>query len=38
MNNTSLAWILFYIAAGILGIFLTVVYMATKKTSRKKSA
>lgn len=32
MDNTGMSWILFYIAAGILGIFLTLIYIATKKS------
>ena len=37
MDNTGLTWILFYIAAGILGIFLTLIYIASKKSkSRSK--
>lgn len=37
MDNTGFAWIMFYIAAGILGIFLTLVYIASKnsKSPRK---
>lgn len=35
MDNAALAWIMFYIAAGIAGIFLTLVYMTTKKPHKK---
>lgn len=35
MDNAGLAWILFYIAAALAGIFLTLVYIATKKRSKK---
>lgn len=34
MDNAAFAWIMFYIAAGILGIFLTLVYLASKKSRR----
>ena len=34
MDNAALAWIMFYIAAGVLGIFLTLIYIASKKTRR----
>lgn len=35
MNNAELSWILFYIAAGILGIFLALVYLVSKKAGKK---
>lgn len=34
MNDQAFAWIMFYIAAAIVGIFLTLVYIATKKSKR----
>jgi len=36
MDNTGLGWILFYIAAALAGIFLTLVYLASKKSSRSR--
>lgn len=35
MNDGGLTWILFYIAAGILGIFLTLIYIASKKSKSR---
>lgn len=35
MDNTALAWIFFYIAAGVLGIFLALVYLTSKKSRSK---
>jgi len=37
MNNAALAWIMFYIAAALVGIFLTLVYITTTKKPHKKS-
>jgi len=37
MDNAALAWIMFYIAAGILGIFLTLVYIASIRKPHKRS-
>lgn len=36
MNNAALAWIFFYIAVGILGIFLTLIYIAHKLSTSKR--
>lgn len=36
MDNAALAWIMFYIAAGIVGIFLTLVYIATTRKPHKR--
>lgn len=36
VDNITLYWFLFYIAIGILGIFLTLVYIASKKPSKSK--
>jgi hypothetical protein len=35
MENAALVWIMFYIAVGIMGIFIGVVYLVSKKSSRK---
>ncbi len=31
MDNAALAWIMLYIAVGILGIFITLIYIAFRK-------
>jgi hypothetical protein len=35
MDNAALAWILFYIAAALMGIFLTLVYLVSKKSTKR---
>lgn len=35
MDNAALTWIMFYIAAGIVGILLGVMYLVSKKSGRK---
>lgn len=35
MDNAALTWILFYIAAALVGIFLTLVYIAFRKPRKK---
>ncbi|EKE25885.1 MAG: hypothetical protein ACD_5C00009G0004 [uncultured bacterium] len=37
VDNATLFWLLFYIAVGVLGIFLTLVYIASKKPTSKRS-
>ena len=36
MNNAALVWIMFYIAAGILGILLVLVYLVFRRDIKKK--
>lgn len=36
MDAASLSWILFYIAATLVGIFFTLIYIAFRKPRRSK--
>lgn len=36
MNSAALAWIMFYIAAGILGIFIALIYLIFRRPVEKK--
>ncbi len=36
MDIAALVWIMFYIAAGILGIFLVLVYLVFRKDTGKR--
>lgn len=35
IDNSTLFWLMFYIAVGVLGIFLTLVYLVSKKSSKR---
>ncbi len=36
MNTSALAWIMFYIAAALLGIFAALAYLVFRKTEGKR--
>lgn len=35
MQTNALAWILFYIAAAVVGIFFALLYLVSKKSEKK---